>query len=69
MFIYSHNLKLLQVFFRLTNTLKEDNRVTSNLSADQIASRIGFFEATTLRRAFKKWTGLNIKEFRRKEAH
>jgi AraC-like DNA-binding protein len=40
---------------------------TTNLSVDQIASRIGFSEATTFRRAFKKWIGMNIKEFRRIE--
>ena len=39
---------------------------TTNLSVDQIASRIGFSEATTFRRAFRKWTGLNVKEFRKK---
>jgi AraC-like DNA-binding protein len=37
----------------------------TNLSVDQIACRIGFTEATTFRRAFKKWTGMNIKEFRK----
>lgn len=39
---------------------------TTNLSVDQIACRIGFTEAATFRRAFKKWTGMNVKEFRRK---
>ena len=38
--------------------------VSTGLSVDQIAGRIGFTEATTFRRAFKKWTGTNIREFR-----
>jgi AraC-like DNA-binding protein len=37
---------------------------TTHLSVDQIAGRIGFTEATTFRRAFKKWTGMNVKEYR-----
>jgi len=41
---------------------------TTGLSVDQIACRIGFTEAATLRRAFKKWTGMNIKEFRKKNS-
>ncbi len=60
---YQHILDEIRV------ELAKEYIVTTNLSVDQIASRIGFSEATTLRRAFKKWTGLNIKEFRRKEAH
>jgi AraC-like DNA-binding protein len=47
--------------------LAKEYIITTSLSVDQIASRIGFSEATTLRRAFKKWAGLNIKEFRRME--
>jgi AraC-like DNA-binding protein len=48
--------------------LAKEYIVTTNLSVDQIASRIGFSDATTFRRAFKKWTGLSIKGFRmRKE--
>jgi AraC-like DNA-binding protein len=39
----------------------------TNLSIDQIAGRLGFTEAATFRRAFKKWTGMNIKEFKRSE--
>jgi AraC-like DNA-binding protein len=38
------------------------------LSVEQIAGRIGFTEATTFRRAFRKWTGMSIREYRRKEA-
>lgn len=39
----------------------------TNLSVDQIAGRIGFSEAATFRKAFKKWTGMNIREFKRKD--
>lgn len=60
---YQHILDEIRV------ELAKEYIVTTNLSVDQIASRIGFSEATTLRRAFKKWTGLNIKEFRRIEGH
>jgi AraC-like DNA-binding protein len=45
--------------------LTKEYIATTNLSVDQIASRIGFSEATTLRRAFKKWTGKSIKEFKK----
>lgn len=38
----------------------------TNLSVDQIAGRIGFSEAATFRKAFKKWSGMSIKEFKRK---
>jgi AraC-like DNA-binding protein len=38
---------------------------TTDLSVDQIACRIGFTEATTFRRAFKKWTGRKVREFRK----
>jgi len=41
---------------------------STGLSVDQIAGRIGFAEATTFRRAFKKWTGMNIKEFKRRRS-
>jgi AraC-like DNA-binding protein len=30
-----------------------------------MAGRLGFSEAAALRRAFKKWTGINITQFRR----
>ncbi|HQJ08175.1 MAG TPA: AraC family transcriptional regulator [Deltaproteobacteria bacterium] len=39
----------------------------TNLSVDQIAGRVGFSEAATFRKAFKKWTGRNIGEFKRRE--
>lgn len=45
--------------------LTKEYIATTDLSIEQIAGRIGFSEATTLRRAFKKWTGMNIKEFRK----
>lgn len=38
------------------------------LSVDQIAGPIGFTEAATFRKAFKKWTGKNIREFRMNRA-
>lgn len=46
--------------------LAKEYVASTSLSVDQIAGRIGFAEATTFRRAFKKWTGVNIKEFRRR---
>jgi len=39
--------------------------VSTNLSVEQMAGRLGFSEAAALRRAFKKWTGVNIAQFRR----
>jgi len=48
--------------------LAKEYITTTSLSVDQIANRIGFSEATTFRRALKKWTGLNIGEFRRIKA-
>jgi AraC-like DNA-binding protein len=48
--------------------LTKEYITTTSLSIDQIAGRIGFSETTTFRRAFKKWTGLNIGEFRKMKA-
>jgi len=48
--------------------LAKEYVASASLSVDQIAGRIGFAEATTFRRAFKKWTGVNIREFKRKRA-
>lgn len=44
--------------------LAKEYLASTGLSVDQIAGRIGFTEATTFRKAFKKWTGTNIREFR-----
>jgi AraC-like DNA-binding protein len=44
--------------------LAKEYVATTHLSVDQIAGRVGFTEATTFRRAFKKWTGMNVKEYR-----
>jgi AraC-like DNA-binding protein len=44
--------------------LAKEYVATTRMSVDQIAGRIGFTEAATFRRAFKKWTGQNIKEYR-----
>jgi len=38
----------------------------TNHNTDQIANRIGFSETTNFRHAFKKWTGMTIKEYRDK---
>ncbi len=67
--LFERNTTYQHILDEIRVELAKEYIVTTNLSVDQIASRIGFSEATTLRRAFKKWTGLNIKEFRRKEAH
>ena len=61
------NTTYQHILDEIRSELAKEYIVTTSLSVDQIASRIGFSEATTLRRAFKKWTGLNIKEFRRME--
>ena len=66
--LFERNTTYQHILDEIRVELAKDYIVTTNLSVDQIASRIGFSEATTLRRAFKKWTGLNIKEFRRKES-
>jgi AraC-like DNA-binding protein len=67
--LFERNTTYQHILDEIRVELAKEYIVTTNLSVDQIASRIGFSEATTLRRAFKKWTGLKIKEFRRKEAH
>ena len=36
----------------------------TTLTVDQIAGYIGFSETSNFRHAFKRWTGLTIKEFR-----
>jgi len=66
--LFERNTTYQHILDEIRVELAKEYIVTTNLSVDQIASRIGFSEATTLRRAFKKWTGLNIKEFRRKES-
>lgn len=48
--------------------LAKEYLASTTLSVDQIAGRIGFTDATTFRRAFKKWTGTNIREFRMNRA-
>jgi len=61
------NITYQKILDEIRMELSKEYIVTTNLSVDQIANRLGFSEATTLRRAFKKWTGLNIKEFRKKK--
>lgn len=46
--------------------LAKEYVASTALSVEQIAGRIGFTEATTFRRAFRKWTGRSIKEYRKK---
>ena len=65
--LLERNTTYQHILDEIRSELAKEYIVTTSLSVDQIASRIGFSEATTLRRAFKKWTGLNIKEFRRME--
>ena len=38
---------------------------TTDLSVEQISDRIGFSEVSTFYQAFKKWTGMSVKEYRR----
>lgn len=61
------NITYQNILDEIRMELTKEYIVTTNLSIDQIANRLGFSEATTLRRAFKKWTGLNIKEFKNKK--
>ena len=65
--LLERNTTYQHILDEIRSELAKEYIVTTSLSVDQIASRIGFSEATTLRRAFKKWNGLNIKEFRRME--
>lgn len=48
-----------------TEMAKQYLRAT-DLSVDQISERIGFSEVTTFYQAFKKWTGVSVKEYRRR---
>lgn len=61
------NITYQNILDEIRMELTKEYITTTNLSIDQIANRLGFSEATTLRRAFKKWTGLNIKEFKNKK--
>jgi len=58
------NITYQNILDEIRMGLTKEYITTTNLSVDQIANRLGFSEATTLRRAFKKWTGMNIKEFK-----
>lgn len=46
---------------RLAKSLLQE----TNLSVEAIAERVGFSAATNFRAAFKRWTGLTVREFRR----
>ncbi len=61
------NITYQNILDEIRMGLTKEYITTTNLSVDQIANRLGFSEATTLRRAFKKWTGMNIKEFRNRK--
>ena len=63
--LQERNITYQNILDEIRTELTKEYILTTNLSIDQIASRIGFSETTTLRRAFKKWTGLNIKEFKK----
>jgi len=63
--LQERNITYQNILDEIRIELTKEYITTTNLSIDQIASRIGFSEATTLRRAFKKWTGKNIKEFKK----
>jgi AraC-like DNA-binding protein len=60
------NTSYQQILDEIRVELVKEYIVGTNLSMDQIASRIGFAEETSFRRAFKKWTGMNIHEFRKR---
>jgi len=67
--LQERNTTYQNILDEIRSELVKEYLATTNLSVDQIASRIGYSEATTLRRAFKKWTGMNVKEFRRLKRH
>lgn len=67
--LQERNITYQNILDEIRVELTKEYIATTNLSVDQIASRIGFSEATTLRRAFKKWTGKNIKEFKKIKKH
>jgi AraC-like DNA-binding protein len=67
--LQERNITYQNILDEIRVELTKEYIATTNLSVDQIASRIGFSEATTLRRAFKKWTGKNIKEFKKIRKH
>lgn len=41
---------------------------SSRLSVDSIAERLGFSDPTSFTRAFRRWTGMSPREFRKREA-
>lgn len=42
---------------------------SSRLSVEAIAERLGFSEPTSFSRAFRRWTGMSPREFRKRESH
>lgn len=54
-----------QILDEVRTQIAKEYLKTTNLSADQISDRLGFSETAAFRRAFKKWTGLNTKAYRK----
>lgn len=62
--LLERNTTYQRVLDEIRFELVKEYLATTSLSVEQVASRVSFSDATTLRRAFKKWTGMNIKDFR-----
>jgi AraC-like DNA-binding protein len=45
--------------------LSREYLLSTTLSVDQVSERIGFAETGSFRRAFRRWTGRSVSEFRR----
>jgi len=62
-----------QTFQRIIDDVREElgkeYLSATNLSVAQISDRLGFSEPAVFRRAFKKWTGINISVFKEQGAH
>jgi len=53
---------------QLRNDLAIDCLCNSTLSIDEIGAELGFHDASTFHRAFKRWNGLQPGEYRRRQA-
>ena len=53
---------------QLRSDVAIDYLCNSNLSVDEIAARVGFQDASAFHRAFKRWSGLQPGEYRRRQA-
>jgi AraC-like DNA-binding protein len=64
--LQARNLGFQQILDEVRTELAKEYLSDTSLTIDRIATRVGFTETATFRRAFKKWTGCGAAEYRKK---